>query len=266
MESSARIWGRRPTSGGMTRVFALVALLLVIAPIACSPAPSPPHMTQSGVPVAQASATPAPARVYVAIGASDAFGIGTNDPLKQAWPVVLARALGDSYRLIDLGIPGATVDLAIRDELPIALDAQPQIITVWLAVNDFDAGVALGAYTDQLRALLHALIAGAHARVYVGDLPDLTRLPYFASRDQAALQSAISAWNAAIAGVCRDEDAMLVDLFATWSELASHPEYISADGFHPSASGAARLAAIFAAAIAPSSSSASQQSIKVGAP
>jgi lysophospholipase L1-like esterase len=255
------------------RAFALVALLLLLfAPVACSPAPSPSRAPQPGVPVAQVTATPAQVRVYVAIGASDAFGIGTDDPQKQAWPVALASALGASYRLINLGIPGATVDLATRVELPVALDAQPVVVTVWLAVNDFDAGVTLDIYRGQLRALLHALVAGTSARVYVGNLPDLTLLPYFAHRDPQVLQSAISAWNAAIAAVCADEGAVLVDLYATWTELASHPEYISSDGFHPSAIGAARLAALFAAAIVPSSvgtsrpSNPSSQPAQVGAP
>jgi len=268
----ARLTARRAHRSGMPQIVALVALLLLIAPVACSLAPSPTRASPPGVPAIPASATPVPVRVYVAIGASDAFGIGTDDPQKQAWPVALAHTLGDSYRLINLGIPGATVDLATRDELPVALDAQPQVITVWLAVNDFDAGVTLDAYASQLRALLHALVASTSARVYVANLPDLTLLPYFAQRDPGALHSVISAWNAAIAAVCGDEGAVLVDLYATWTELASHPEYISSDGFHPSAIGAARLAALFAAAIVPSVvaashvSSPSSQPAQGGAP
>jgi lysophospholipase L1-like esterase len=37
-----------------------------------------------------------------------------------------------------------------------------------------------------------------------------------------------------------------VDLYAHWREVAEHPEYVAADGFHPSAEGYARLAEIFA--------------------
>src|SRR5258707_1283375 len=59
----------------------------------------------------------------------------------------------------------------------------------------------------------------------------------------------LARWNQAIAGVCTAHGAHLVDLFPDWSELAAHPEYVSADGFHPSTVGAQRLAAIFAAAI-----------------
>jgi lysophospholipase L1-like esterase len=35
---------------------------------------------------------------------------------------------------------------------------------------------------------------------------------------------------------------MLVDLYSGWAELAAHPDYISADGFHPSSAGYRRLA------------------------
>jgi acyl-CoA thioesterase-1 len=255
-----RLMNGRAHRSGMPRHFALLAVLLLIAPVACSPAPGPTRASPPGVPMTQATATPAPVRIYVAIGASDAFGIGTDDPRKQAWPVALARTLGDSFRLINLSIPGATVDLATRVELPVALDTQPAVVTVWLAVNDFDAGVTLDTYRGQLRALLHALVAATHALVYVANLPDLTLLPYFAHRDPGALQSAVSAWNAAIAAVCADEGAVLVDLYATWTELAMHPEYISVDGFHPSALGAARLAALFAAAIVPNIVGASRPS------
>lgn len=233
----------------------LIALLLAL--VACGPLPTAPTAAHPAAPVAQPVSTPVAAtKVYAAIGASDAFGIGTDDPARQAWPVVLDRTLGPSYRLIDLGIPGATVDLATRDELPVALDAQPQIVTVWLAVNDFDAGIPRATYTQQLRALLHTLATGTAARVYVGNLPDLSFIPYFAGRDIPDLQAQIAEWNAAIAQDCLAEGATLVDLYSGWTELASHPEYISSDGFHPSSIGAARLAGIFASMILPDLASA----------
>jgi lysophospholipase L1-like esterase len=224
---------------------------------ACGPTPGvATGQGQQPALTAQSQATPAVQSVYVAIGASDAFGIGTQNPATQAWPVVLARALGVSYRLVDLGIPGATVELATRDELPIALDSQPRIITVWLAVNDFDVGVPLATYAAQLRTLLDDLERETSARVYVANMPDLTYIPYFAQRDPQQLESQIAAWNTAIAQDCTAAGATLVDLYVDWAELASHPEYISSDGFHPSAAGAARLAAIFASVIQPGAATA----------
>ncbi len=210
-----------------------------------------------------ASLTPRRAQVatltYVALGASDAFGIGTQDPRTQSWPAVLAQTLGPDYHLINLGVPGATVLVAAHAELPVALAQQPALITVWLAVNDLEANVPLATYIDQLRSLLLALSSLAGARIYVGDLPDLTLLPSFAHADQVALTATITQWNGAIAALCQNLGVTLVDLYAPWSDLRSHPTKIaqdfSADGFHPSAAGAQQLAATFAAAIATSKSS-----------
>src|SRR5262249_24523842 len=40
---------------------------------------------------------------YVAIGASDTFGIGTGDPYNQNWASDLVREIGPRYHLINLG-------------------------------------------------------------------------------------------------------------------------------------------------------------------
>ncbi len=186
---------------------------------------------------------------YAAIGASDAYGVGTGDPDQRSWPTDLRNAFGFNVHLINLGIPGATVAQALQDELPIAQASQPDVITVWLAVNDLIDKVPLGTYTQQLQSLLSALRQNTHARIFVGNVPDLTLLPYFSNDDPVALATQVRQWNRAIAAVCAATGAHLVDLFSQWSELADHPEYISDDGLHPSDLGAQRLAEIFAQAI-----------------
>ncbi|MGE5334982.1 MAG: SGNH/GDSL hydrolase family protein [Nitrososphaerota archaeon] len=189
---------------------------------------------------------------YVAIGASDAFGIGTNDPDRDNWPTVLSHLLGPGVHLLNLGIPGETVAEASQTELPVALDATPALITVWLGVNDIVQGVSVDAYEQQLKALLLALHQHTHARVFVGNIPDLSLLPFFGIYDQGPLRAIIARWNAAIARAVAASGSSLVDLYSTWNELAAHPEYIASDGFHPSTAGAKRLAAMFQSRIAPS--------------
>lgn len=185
--------------------------------------------------------------VFVTIGASDAFGIGTHDPRTQAWPAVLTQRLGSSYHLVNLGVPGATTDVALRAEVPVAQAQAPALVMIWLGVNDYNDAVPLETFTAQLRHII-LLLASPQTTILVGNLPDLTLLPAFAHFSQSKLIADINAWNAAIAMVCRDTSATLVDLFVQWNDLAAHPEYISSDGFHPSDLGARRLAAIFLAA------------------
>jgi len=188
---------------------------------------------------------------YVAIGASDAFGVGTDDPAEDNWPTVLSHLLGSDAHLVNLGIPGETVAEARRTELPVALDAKPSLVTVWLGVNDIVQLVSVQEYETQLKALLRSLQQRTHARVFVGNIPDLTLLSFFAGYDQTALQAIISRWNAAIAQAVAATGASLVDLYAGWNELAAHPEYIAGDGLHPSTEGAKRLAEVFFSQIRP---------------
>jgi acyl-CoA thioesterase-1 len=194
-------------------------------------------------PSRRAAVTTAP--VYVAVGASDAFGIGTDDPLTQNWPHDIAGELHPAPHLINLGIPGATVNLATRAELPIAVTAKPTLVTVWLGVNDFDDNVPLATFSQQLRSLLTTLAQQTLAAIYVGNLPDLTLLPHFADRNQTVLRAQVAAWNAAISAACLAAGARLVDIYASWSDLAAHPEYLGPDHFHPSTLGAQRIADLF---------------------
>jgi lysophospholipase L1-like esterase len=224
----------------------LLGALCLVSLASCAPA------ARSAVSPVK-TATKGPTLTYVAIGASDAFGVGTDDPDRESWPTILSELLGPDVHLINLGIPGEVVSQARLMELPIALAANPDIITVWLAVNDLADGVSLVEYQQQLHALLTSLRRGTHARIFVGNIPDLTLLPHFAGTDPAILRAQVDQWNLAIASICRETGVTLVDIFSAWADLANHPEYISSDGFHPSASGARQLAEFFADTISAAS-------------
>jgi lysophospholipase L1-like esterase len=199
----------------------------------------------------QGSAGPGPvvrhrALVYAAIGASDTFGFGTSDPYADNWPTELAHRLGPSVHLVNLGIPGIHVEQALRLELPIALDVHPDLVTIWLAVNDLADHVPVEAYAHNLDLLLTRLQAGApHARIALANVPDLTLLPHFRAFDQQWLRTQIQAYNAAIAASVSRHHVLLVDLSTQSYNLAQHPEYISADGLHPSVIGYVALADLF---------------------
>ena len=181
---------------------------------------------------------------YVALGASDTFGVGTDDPRNQNWASDLATMLGKHVHLINLGIPDIHLHSALGVELPVALDSRPGLVTVWLAVNDLADNVPVASYSHDLNLLLTRLqAANPHMRIAVANVPDLTQLPHFQSYDLEALRTRILAYNEAIASAVSAHHVLLVDLYV--NELAQHPEYISSDGFHPNALGYTRVAEIF---------------------
>ena len=190
--------------------------------------------------------------VYVALGASDAVGVGSDTPVSQGYVPLLAARLPKGSHALDLGVNGIHLSEALTAELPLALSTSPDLITIWLVANDFIGGVDYFDYMQDLATLLSQLHSGTHARIFMANLPDLTRLPAF-SNDTAAqkadMLNQIERWNTGIAQQAARYGVTLVDLFKRGSEITAHPDYISGDGFHPSPAGYARLAAVFWQAI-----------------
>jgi lysophospholipase L1-like esterase len=180
----------------------------------------------------------------VAIGASDAVGIGARNPETDGWVARFGARLGPNARVVNLGVSGSTLAQAIDEQLGPALDAQPDIVTVWLAVNDLNARVPLERYAADLDTLLGQL-ESTHAKVLVGNVPDLSGLAAYRGIDPAALKAEVDRWNNAIADTTARHGASLVDLYAEWQEVVQHPDYLSADGFHPSTDGYQALADLF---------------------
>ena len=241
--------------------FSWIPLLLVVILVitACSSggttSGSSPSTTQ---PKATGTQPPAIAHLadgpitYVAMGASDAVGVGSNQPGAQGYVPLVAVHLPKGSHMVNLGISGIRLHEALSEELPIALSTSPKLVTVWLVANDFVGGVSYEAYIQDLNTLLAQLHANTHASLVMANLPDLTRLPAFSSlsfSQKAQMLVQIKRWNSGIATAAARYGVRLADLFSHGSELTAHPEYISGDGFHPSPLGYVRLANIFWAAI-----------------
>jgi lysophospholipase L1-like esterase len=242
------------TGSRVARIAALLAIALTLG--ACATAPI------AGV---RPPASAAPPVVYAAIGASETYGIGANDRYRQAWPQVFYNdVLPPSAVLYNFGIPGATTAQALHDEIPAAMAVHPTVVTVWLNVNDLIGGVAATDYGAQLRQLLHSLRRGGQTQVLVANTPDLAQLPayraclpnppangpaclipYGLAPAPQAVAAAVAAYNTAISQAAKQEGATLVDLHLNGTQISQHPEWLSADGFHPSAQGYAAIAKLF---------------------
>ncbi|MGI8809999.1 MAG: SGNH/GDSL hydrolase family protein [Acidimicrobiales bacterium] len=198
-----------------------------------------------------------PAPVYVAIGASETTGVGSDQPLRDGWPRVLHRiAMPPGSVMVNMGIPGATVTQALAEEVDAALAARPNLVTVWLNVNDMTRGVTAAEYERQLESLVRRLRRSVNTRVLVANTPPLDLLPAFQSgrlfgelADPDDVQALVAAYNAAIARVVQRHGAHLVDLHAVGMAAraaGTEATLISRDGFHPSTAGHAKVAEAFA--------------------
>jgi lysophospholipase L1-like esterase len=113
--------------------------------------------------------------LYIAIGDSAAQGIGASRP-SRSYVGQLARRLRDqtdrSVRVVNLAVSGATVGLALRDQVPHLRKLEADILTVSIGANDvadWDSARFEREYRELLAALPdHAIIA---------DLPSFYVLP-----------------------------------------------------------------------------------------
>lgn len=229
----------------------LLALMLILA--ACGTA-----NTMNIVRRATPTAAVHPPVIYVALGASDAVGVGADNPNTQGYVPIIISRLPKHSQALNLGVSGFTLREANQQELPQAIDAHPTLITVWLVGNDFRQCTPLTQYAADLDSLLSQLQKRTTARVFVANAPDFSGLPFYQQGAQgggacvvgqspAAIRILSQQWDAIINPIVARHGDVLVDLFH--SDLASHPDLVSGDGFHPSSKGYLALANLFWAQI-----------------
>lgn len=226
--------------GGLLAALGAVAALAVAVVVALS-AGERRVPTAAGGPV-----------VYVAVGASDSVGVGTSDPATQAWPVVFSRdALPPSSRFTNVAVSGSTVAEALAEQVPKAVAAAPDLVTVWLNVNDIRALVEPEAYGRQLRELVTALRRGGETTVLVANTPEIDQLPVLRSLPipPGLVEARVDEYNRVIADVVDDTGAVEVDLHGPSEEFEASGRLAaltSGDGFHPNADGHREVASAFA--------------------
>lgn len=178
--------------------------------------------------------------VYVAVGASDVLGVGANDPSSESWVELLSRYLPANTQLMKLGRNGITLNDANKVEVPQAVAARPDLVTMWNCVNDATRGIPLPLYTRDLRVALDRLTQDTEAHIILLNLPDLSLLlPNSDQTRRELVRGGIRQWNAAMAQVASDyrDRVTLVDLFPGSSHVLTRPEFVSTDSFHPSSEG-----------------------------
>ena len=161
--------------------------------------------------------------LYVAIGDSAAQGIGASEP-NRSYVGILAdrvRATGRTVSVINLSVSGATVALAVRDQLPRFTRLSPDLVTVAIGANDIAQWDA-AAFETGIRRLCAAL--PPHA--LVADVPCF-HLPHNERKVTVA--------NEIVRRVATEFELMVVPLHATTKRpgVRSVATHVAADLFHP---------------------------------
>jgi lysophospholipase L1-like esterase len=215
------------------RGLALAALALSL--VGCAGSPEPPERI-----------------VYLAIGASDAAGVGA-EPLTDGYVFRIAEELDDRVDevfLTPLAIPGArTEQLDVALEMLLETGIEPDLVTVWTGSNDVIRGEDADDFEDALESMFERLRDRTDGVIVPANTPELTELPRFREdSDDDVTEERIQEFNEVIAEQAEDHDVLLVDLYA---EPVEDDLVSDEDGFHPNDEGYQRIAEEFLEVILP---------------
>lgn len=151
---------------------------------------------------------------YVAIG--DSFTEGLNDPLPdgtfRGWADRLAGILGrgrPEFRYANLALRGKMLAEILDEQLPVALEIKPDLVTVCAGGNDI---IVPGADVDAVAARLEEGVAqlraaGINVVIFTG--PDTKQMSVM-----SILRSKVGIYNAHLWAIADRHGARVVDLWA----------------------------------------------------
>ncbi len=182
---------------------------------------------------------------YVALGDSTVHGVGASSPEHNYVSRLHAR-LREIYpnaRLTNLGVSGATAADVVRGQLPRAVDLRPQLVTLSIGPNDITGGRDAGQYERDIEAIFRTLTRETAAVLVVNLIPDLAVAPRFRENERAEVGRRAMQFNEALRRQGERYGVELVDLYGpSRQEAPQHPEWVAADGYHPSDAGYERWA------------------------
>ena len=181
----------------------------------------------------------ATAPVFVSLGDSFASGegVGLRTRSSSTWAGLVAASAG--ARFVALARGGAPAGAVLRDQVPMALALDPDVVCVCVGLNDlFRSGGTRGDTAAGVVGLLRKL-RDAGIVVAAGRLHDPTRLLRFPPRVERVVRDHVEKINAALDDLATDPGLVLVDL----AMLIDRPECWAVDRVHPSDYGHRVLAA-----------------------
>ena len=176
---------------------------------------------------------------YLALGDSYTIGTGLEDAA-QNFPSLLARTLtqerGVEVALVNLGVNGYTTMDLIREELPVARSARPELVTILIGANDIVQGSDEAAYRARLTQIYEAVtsIGVPVGRVMAISIPDFSPLPGAAPFGSPAhLRARIDAFNEIARAEAVTRGFLYADVTAISREKKQGNDWLASDGLHP---------------------------------
>lgn len=176
--------------------------------------------------------------VYVALG--DSTGVGVGARRGGGYVARLFHRIErvrDGSRLVNLCVSGATTADVLRAQVTRVEREQPTLVTLGIGINDAQQ-LTPEQYARNYEEILTRLRAGTNASLVVTNIPDISCAPVVPTPMREEVRRLIIVFNRLIKAAAERRHLLLVDAYEQSREIIpAHPEFFSADGFHPSDEG-----------------------------
>ena len=177
--------------------------------------------------------------VYAALGDSTGVGVGARrgggyvarlfERIERVRP---------GSRLVNLCVSGATTGDVLRAQVGRVGEAKPSLVTIGIGINDLTRQLPADQFARNFDEIVARLRAQTGAPVVVSNLPDISHSPAVPAFFREEARRRLVAYNDRIAGAAARHGLHFADSFEkSAAVIPKHPEYFSADGFHPSEEG-----------------------------
>ena len=176
--------------------------------------------------------------VYVALGDSTGAGVGAREGgyVARIFKRLVERRPGS--KLSNLCVSGATTADLVRSQLDRGVALNPDLVTVGIGINDIGHGLTLEQFSKNYETIISMLREKTRAQIVVTNIPDISSAPRIPGPMRNEYQRQIVQFSERLGEIASRHGATVFDVHTiTKAELPSHPEYFSADGFHPSDKG-----------------------------
>lgn len=174
---------------------------------------------------------------YVALGDSTAEGMGASKP-ERSYANIVYASLKERYRstkYYNFARSGAILADVVDKQLPKAIEASPDLITISVGANDIIRRTKSDEYEKLLRKLLQTLQRQTDATVVISTVPDLSLTPSVPKLLRTYSRYMANKLNEIILRTAEDTNTVVVDIFNdSRALLRIFPEAIASDGWHPS--------------------------------
>ena len=176
--------------------------------------------------------------VYVALGDSTGSGVGAQygGYVARLHKRLLEQRAGSE--LMNLCVSGSTTEDVVRGQLQRGVQRSPHLVTVGIGINDIGHGFTIEQFARNYDEILATLKTKTQAAIVVTNIPDISSAPRIPVAMRSEYQQQIARFNERLEEIAKRHDVTVFDIYSiTRRDLPSHPEYFSADGFHPSDDG-----------------------------